>query len=256
MGARLKVVDGSAGRGQTAPATSLDVRTDRKGEYFEIRHRTPPHAQLILLDVRPDERHLLLMVRERGEKHKFLCGHDERHWFVAAIPDTAAVGNVRQAMESLKPGEVIFAQKSKRLRSAQRNRRKNAAFVRQGEWFFVPATELVVKQNLVLPDEPLSRGNGGKPHWAEFCYRSGGETVYVCGRHPTGVTIREYQRIVAVDPQAKRWGWRAMRRNAEVYVQGRIRHTDHATIKLNGWHRVFMNTESRSSAMKHVAFLD
>ena len=29
-----------------------------------------------------------------------------------------------------------------------------------------------------------------------------------------------------------------------------------ATIVLKGWHRVFMNTESLSRAMRHAAFLD
>ena len=51
------------------------------------------------------------------------------------------------------------------------------------------------------------------------------------------------------------WGWRAMWRNAGVYVRGRIRHPDHATITLHGWHRVLMNTESQSKAMRNVAFL-
>jgi hypothetical protein len=36
----------------------------------------------------------------------------------------------------------------------------------------------------------------------------------------------------------------------------RVRHADHATITLHGWHRVLMNTEGQSKAMSHVAFLD
>ena len=59
-----------------------------------------------MLDVQPADRHLLLMVREGGEKPKFLCGHDERHWFVAAVPESAPVGTVRAAKEALKPAEV------------------------------------------------------------------------------------------------------------------------------------------------------
>jgi hypothetical protein len=35
-----------------------------------------------------------------------------------------------------------------------------------------------------------------------------------------------------------------------------ITHPDHATIRLDGWHRVEMNTENRSRAMASVAFLD
>ncbi|QJW94313.1 hypothetical protein FTUN_1833 [Frigoriglobus tundricola] len=58
------------------------------------------------------------------------------------------------------------------------------------------------------------------------------------------------------DPKAKRWGWRPMRRNPGVYVRGRVRHAGHATIILHGWHRVVMNTEGQSRAMRNVAFLD
>ena len=105
-------------------------------------------------------------------------------------------------------------------------------------------------------NEPLRRGNGGKPHWAEFCYRTGGETVYVCSRHPNGVTEAQYKAILAGSPKAKGWGWRTMRRNPGVYVKGRVRHADHATITLHGWHRVVMNTEGQSKAMRNVAFLD
>ena len=47
-----------------------------------------------------------------------------------------------------------------------------------------------------------------------------------------------------------------MMRNPTVYVKGRVTHADHATITLDGWHRVEMNTESKSQAMRHVAFLD
>lgn len=41
-----------------------------------------------------------------------------------------------------------------------------------------------------------------------------------------------------------------------VYVRGKITHPDHATIRLDGWHRVEMNTENRSRAMASVVFLD
>jgi RimJ/RimL family protein N-acetyltransferase len=109
---------------------------------------------------------------------------------------------------------------------------------------------------LVLGNEPLRRGNGGKPHWAEFCYRTGGETVYVCSRYPNGITEAQYKGILAGNPKAKGWGWRTMQRNPGVYVKGRIRHPDHATITLHGWHRVVMNTEGQSRAMRNVAFLD
>jgi hypothetical protein len=256
IGARLKVADRPTRRSHTSGVISLDVQADRKGEFFEIVRQPGAEAEVAVLDVQPADRHLLLLVREGKDKSKFLCGHDERHWFVAGIPESAPVGTVRQAKEALKPAEVQAAQARQRLKAKARSRRKNAAYRRQGEWFFLPVADMAVDQKLVLRDEPLSRGNGGKPHWAEFCYRSGGVAVHVCPRYPNGVTEAQYQKIVAGNPKAKGWGWRAMRRNPGVYVKGRIRHPDHATITLHGWHRVVMNTEGQSKAMRNVAFLD
>ncbi len=256
IGARLKVADRPTRRSRMSGVVSLDVQTDRKGEFFEIIQQPGAEAEIAVLDVQPADRHLLLLVREGKDKSKFLCGHDERHWFVAGIPESAPVGTVRQAKEALKPTEVQTAQARHRLKAKARSRRKNAAYRRQGEWFFLPVADMAVDEKLVLRDEPLTRGNGGKPHWAESCYRTGGETVYVCSRYPNGVTEGQYQKIVAANPKAKGWGWRTMRRNPGVYVKGRIRHPDHATITLHGWHRVVMNTEGQSRAMKNVAFLD
>jgi hypothetical protein len=254
IGARLKVAARSSRR--SSNVISLDVQGDRKGEFFEIDRQVDAEVDVAVLDVQPADRHLLLLVREGKEKSKFLCGHDERHWFVAGIPEKAPVGTVRQAKEALKPAEVQFAQARKGLRAKARNRRKNAAYRRQGEWFFTPVADMAVDEKLVLKNEPLSRGAGSKPHWVEFCYRTGGESVYVCSRHPNGVTETTYKKIVSGNSKAKGWGWRPMRRNPGVYVKGRIRHADHATITLHGWHRVLMNTEGQSKAMKNVAFLD
>ena len=254
IGARLKVADHPSRRPRTS-GFSLDVQSDRRGEFFEIVAAPGAEAEIAVLDVQPADRHLLLLVREGKDKSKFLCGHDERHWFVAGIPEAAPVGTVRQAKEALKPVEVLSAQARKRLRAEARNRRKNAAYRRQGEWFFLPVPDFAVDEKLVLPNEPLRRG-GGKPHWVDRCYRTGGETVYVCSRHPNGVTAAQHRSILAGNPKAKGWGWRTMQRNPGVYVRGRVRHADHATITLHGWHRVLMNTEGQSKAMKNVAFLD
>lgn len=258
IGARLKVSETTPRRRRITAGglVMLDVQEDRKGEYFDIARLPGTDAEVEVLDVQPSDRHLLLMVREGNEKHKFLCGHDERHWFVAAIPEKAPVGTVRQAKEALKPTPVHAAQATNRLRANARNRRKNSAYVRQGEWFFIPAPGLIVDEKLVLKSEPISRGNGGKPHWADFCYRTGGETVYVCSRHPNGVTEKQYHQIISRSREAKTWGWQTMQRNPGVFVRGRIRHADHKTIVLHDWHRVLMNTETESKAMRNVAFLD
>jgi hypothetical protein len=144
----------------------------------------------------------------------------------------------------------------KRVGGKARLRRRNAAFVRQGEWFFLPVPDMTVDQSLVLRNEPLHRGNGGKAHWAEFCYRTGGETVYLCARYPQGVPERTYRAILAENREARKWRWRTAQRVSRVFVRGHVRHPDHRTITLHVWHRVLMNTENQSRAMRHVTFLD
>jgi hypothetical protein len=268
MGARVKVLESeppsrrwSMNRSrEETPRIVLDIRRDKQGEYFEIRTAPGSEQEFVVLNVQPREKHLLLLSRQFGEqgqflaKQKFLCGHDERHWFVAAIPENEPVSTVAAAKIALKPEEIRTREEAIGISRKESFRRRNAAFVRQGEWFFVPAGDVKANSLLVLRNEPLSRGNGGKPHWAEECYRSGGESVYVSGKYPTGLTALEYNRLP--EQERERSNFRVMRRDASVYVRGEIWHPDHETVVLNGWHRVLMNTESRSSAMRFLAFLD
>ena len=252
MGARVKFGEIMPRRGVPSRDLVLDVGVDRDGEYFEIRRLNRSLPELVVLDVQPRERHLLLLSRDGREKHRFLLGHDERHWFVAGIPEITPVSRVRDAMRALKP-EVVLASES-RIRSKYRDRRANAVRVRQGEWFFVPALVSRFDKFLVLRNEPLVRSRGGKPHMCEELYRFGGETVYVSPAAPNGLTEEEYR---ALSPRERqRSNWRVMKRNPKVYVRGRVRHSDHATVVLDGWHEVLMNTENLSVAMKDVVFLD
>src|SRR5947209_6048055 len=142
IGARLKVADQPSRRSRTAGVISLDVQADRKGEFFEIVRQPGAEAEVAVLDVQPADRHLLLLVREGKDKSKFLCGHDERHWFVAGIPESAPVSTVGQAKGALKPAEVQSAQARHGLRAKARSRRKNAAYRRQGEWFFLAVADM------------------------------------------------------------------------------------------------------------------
>ena len=144
---------------------------------------------------------------------------------------------------------------SHKVSTNKRYSRKNRAFRRQGEWFFVPEPALVVDPRLVLRNEPLRRG-AGKPHMVQEIFRTGGEVVYVSSRHPNGLTQTEYKSLLERTPTASRWGWRVMTRNPGVYARGSVSHADHATITLPFWHRVMMNTETQSRTMANVAFLD
>jgi len=267
IGARLKVreiptrrvlVPVWARRYIAQPDYAVDIRRDDRGEFFELRvpETLRESLDVSVMQAEPKQRHLLLLVRKPGEKpqlDRFLCGHDEREWFVAAVPGGAS--SVRQAMDALQPKDVRDALARNQVSSRKRYARKNRAFRRQGEWFFVPEPSFVVDSKLVLRNEPLRRG-GGKPHLVEQLYRTGGETVHVCSRHPNGVTPDEYRSILRSHPDAARWGWQVMRRNPGVYARGAVRHSDHETITLPFWHRVIMNTETQSRTMANVAFLD
>jgi hypothetical protein len=268
MGARVKVLEGaSAARRRNlarsreeVPRIVLDIRRDKLGEYFEIRTAPGAAQDIVVLNVQPREKHLLLLSRQFGEqgqflaKQKFLCGHDERHWFVAAIPENEPVSTVADAKIALKPEEIRTREEAVGISRKESFRRRNAAFVRQGEWFFIPAVNVEPDRLFILRNEPLSRGNGGKPHLAEECYRSGGETVYVSGKYPSGLGAMEFNRLP--EQERNRGNFRMMRRDALVHVRGEISHPDHQTVILNGWHRVLMNTENRSQAMRFLAFLD
>lgn len=250
MGARVKIREAVSRR---APA-GIDIRSDKRGEYFDIGVETNDRVEYEVIDIRPHMRHLLLMTRRDTGKQKFLCGHDERHWFVCVVPGNS-VTNVVNAMEALQPAEVRGTVNQKVKRNKNRLRRRNEAFVRQGEWFFIPAPELAVVPRLVLRNEPISRGRG-KSHMCQFLYRTKGELVYVCGRYPRGLTAGELAALLGSNPKVRNWHWTRMQRNALAYVRGRVWHPDHKTVVLDDWHRVLMNTENLAPGARAVVFLD
>lgn len=257
LGARFKMNVAPAQRGSNEYA--VDIQKDRRGQFFELRvpERLRDSLDVNVLQTDKNDRHLLLFVRpSEGKAARFLCGHDEREWFVAAVPGGAS--NVVQAKEALKPRAIRLRQNELKVPSRLRNRRRNAAFRRQGEWFFVPASVWnrdPINEKFVLYNEPLRRG-AGKAHIVEHLFRVAGELVYVCPKHPNGVSENWYRRILQQRPSAAQWGWQALRRNPRVYAKGRIRHPDHATITLPDWHRVVLNTETETETMRHVAFID
>lgn len=246
VGARVKVAEGPW-RGEPR----IDIDADARGEYFDVRFaRGVAKVELEVVDVQPRDRHLLLLARVNGEKSKFLCGHDERHWFVAAVPETErGVTGVVAAKAALQPPAV--RERVARTRPKDAFRRRNSAYVRQGEWFFVPS-RIDPPDVLVLRDEPLTRG--GTPHVLQFAHRRGGTLVYVNHRYPTGITEARYARLTR--DEQRTGGWTTFLRDPELYAMGAVRHPDHATIHLPAWHRVLMNTEQGARAMRHVAFLD
>ncbi|MBN2153296.1 MAG: hypothetical protein JW839_17720 [Candidatus Lokiarchaeota archaeon] len=90
--------------------------------------------------------------------------------------------------------------------------RETSRIKRQGEWFFVPATP----REMVKIDE----------HRANVTRRAG-----LGGR--TGFHAHVAEELLQVGDMT--------------FVRGSIRHPDHRPMELNGWFRVAMNVESRSS---------
>ena len=152
MGARVSLGE-RPWRGAAAHRRAVRMRRASSSRSTSAAAATEVEVEVV--DVQPRDRHLLLLVRDGGEKSKFLCGHDERHWFVAAMPETArGVTGVTTAKLALQPDAVH--DRSSGVRPKDRLRRRNAAFVRQGEWFFVPAELWPEPLDAhVLRDEPL-----------------------------------------------------------------------------------------------------
>lgn len=256
MGARFRIVrPENLPRSRRRTDYALDLVSDKRGQRFELQATAQREAELDVLVLQCDrvDRHLLLLVKTSTANDRFLCGFDEREWFVAAVPGTPST--IEQAKLALQPAEVREAAERAGVSESERTRRHNRAFIRQGEWFFVPAPELQVDRKCILRDEPIRRG-AGKEHMIAELFRTGGEEVFVCARHPNGLTEAEYQRVVRETPGAERWGWERRTRDAGVFARGTVSHPDHATITLSGWHHVWMNTETQTRQMANVAFLD
>lgn len=270
MGARVKInskppprrVRRRLDEGRTI---SIDILRDKEGEYFDILAKE--EAKALVMDVQKKDRHLLLIARDTsGNPLKFLCGHDERHWFTCAVP--GRVSTVLQAKQALKPAEVVSLERRSGLtiKNSQKRRRKvkGGKIIRQGEFMFIPQPNMQVGDIAVLHNEPLSRG-GGNPHIAQYLYRTGGTTVYVphssleraSSALRNGLTEKEKRQYLKDHSKAASWRWNQLRRDATAYVKGRIIHKEHSTVNLaDVWHRVSVNTEGRARGAANVAFLD
>lgn len=233
---------------RTDPASyELDVRSDRRGSYFDIA-LGPEAPDIEVLQAVPRERHLLLFSRD-GQR--FLCGHDERDWFIAAVGER--VSTVRAARGALLPAELRESAAAVSPRTI--SRRHNRLFKRQGEWFFVPS-DREIPEGETLRNEPLQRTPDSKPHVCEELYREGGEVVYIVwGRAYNEDELRARSAESDRFARAARSSTTSRLRNPEIYARGAIRHPDHATLHLSSWHRVYINGEVTVNTTA-VTFLD
>jgi len=202
-------------------AFEIDVRHSDGRETFQLTYPLGDSIQADVLDVKPRLRHLVLDVSgwRLPVSGRYLCGHDERHWFAASLPFARRTVTVRGAMEALKPAIVLREQERKGVRH-RRYRRRTAAYVRQGEWFFLPRPMMHVGE-LATRNGQLVRP-GGNPHRVEWLFRPEGGN--------------------------------------EAFVRGAISHPDHETIYLQVWHRVVQNAEAEPTPIARpvtrMAYLD
>jgi len=245
----------------------IDVVEDKKkGSFFSFGVADEDvFNDFTILDIDPKDRHLLLMKKEKimardGKnvmdmiKHRLLLGHDERDWFCAAVPGNAST--IQQAKDELRPDAATHSIK-KRGKIKNRNKRKNKGFKRQGEWFFIP-TNLNLDDEIIHSNEPIVRTGGGKPHIVSEIVRMGGHTVYTHPLFEGEIGQEQYSEIMK-DPttdSTHKIGWQTWTRDATVYGRGTVRHPDHKTIKLPGWHLILANLEDKTPLRRNLTFLD
>jgi len=134
-----------------------------------------------------DERTAFVQRTTGGGGRHLLVGCDERQLFMCELPKPCT--SVKQAHEALRPANVP------------------KKTIRQGEWFFVPATASEVEgidRALVRRNTAINQyiPRAGKPHVVEEIALAGG-----------------------------------------VFARGAVRHPDHKTIHLRGWYRIVKNLE-------------
>jgi hypothetical protein len=230
---------------------SIDVSRTSRGEVFTIE--TADNVHLDVIDLRRREHHLLLRASNLVGEDRFLCGHDEQHWFVAALPARPLARNIEEAKQALKP-KLVLAKERRRYRG--KHARRSDVFLRQGEWFFIPWPHVGVQQEQIERGGSLKRAAGSKPHHCELLYRDGARE-YECGRYPKLAFFEEeYLKILRTRRKAKQWNWRLLPYRGSTYVKGWVTHPDHSPLYLDIWHRVEMNSESNRLTMSNLVYLD
>src|SRR5262249_5517764 len=185
--------------------------TQRVGKWaLESGHASLPRQARVLYD---DGRTATFEMWTPGMgKRHYLCGIDERQLFVAQLPH--GVSTVADAHAALKDPMVTLYEGTARV-------------VRQGEWFFLPATDEEL--------EEIERGL--KSHQIAIRHRASiGRAHGAIGGHP-----HTADQLIVV-PGAPDATGRRVRRN-EVFIRGRVRHIDHETVKFASWRKTIRNRE-------------
>jgi len=221
----------------------ISVSKDKKGEYFSIRvDQTYTHIPFCIhiAETNKKLKQMVIAISYTIGEFKalfttqhFLIGKDECHLFVAGLNNGISV---KKAFTELRPGSISATLSATGVKEKNWYKRKNKTFIRQGEWFFIPAALPPISMPVVHKKEPISR-NAGKPHIVDELMRVGGEVVYV--KNSQVITKETYEHLSHRD----RLRTRQRVRGARVFVRGYVRHPDHKTIFLDGWHEVHLNRE-------------
>ena len=123
-------------------AFEIDVQRSGDREVYQLTYPLSDSIQADVLDVRPRLRHLVLDVSgwRLPISGRYLCGHDEQHWFVASLPFGRRSTTVAAPWRRSKPEIVLREQQRKGVRH-RRNRRKTAAYVSPGRVVLPAATD-------------------------------------------------------------------------------------------------------------------
>ncbi len=126
---------------------------------------------------------------------------------------------------------------------------QNDAFIRQGEWLFVPVPGLFVEEKRILRHEPLRR-RGVEAHVVEELFRTGGEAVYFSASKRRVLTVPQFRKLLRERPAAVREDWRIRQREMAAYGRGTVVHPNHRALTLAGWHLILKDTETCDTARR------
>ena len=118
-----------------------------------------------------------------------------------------------------------------RVRPRDRFRRRNAAYVRQGEWFFCPGGRCVDEAD--MPSGRTASRGRGEDDLLEFAYRAEARRSLSTREHRAGISASRVR--VALAPRSSGVAAnRQMVRDPELYAKGFVRpQPDHNTIVLH-----------------------
>ena len=154
------------------------------------------------------------------ETRYFLCGVDERdHPFIAQLPKAAT--NISMAHELLKPAEIRGLPVKGHGKNLKMKARNKKTVTRQGEWFLIPlnvkdlaVVEAYAAKHRVVSNSRLGgRWGRGKPHTADEQLLVPAKILGLKGDNPT------------------------------LYMKGKLKHVEHATLDFPNWVKVIRNAE-------------